>query len=257
MICDIFINALSGVVSNTICWPLETVKVQNQARFKPKPLFNSIKYIIKKDKFSGLFRGLIVGNVAVAVCYGTFFTTYDLLKNVLKPYIGGVHIIHTLSGYLATLVASSIDNPLYVIKTQYQTKLIRGKPGHMSLIKMVLDLYKLYGINVFYKGLLMTYVKNIEMAIQMPLYEFFKENIGINGATKYILSSFLSKTIATTIMYPLDTIRTIRRAYPNMILKNSILYTYKSGFFKGYSAHFIRTIPCSVITFAVRELLMN
>jgi len=257
----IYKGVVSGVTAGTICWPLDTIKTQNQVRLRGKSLIQSFRFIIKNDGFMGLYRGLLSGNLATGVFYGAFLPIYEINKSFFKKYVTNEHILNGMSSYLAGIIASTLDNPLYVLKTRYQAALVKGTQSQVSLFKMAYNMYKREGLSVFMKGLGVSYFKNLELGVQLILFEKLKKylNTDKNKFVALPIASFLAKTIASTVTYPIDTIRTICRTDSHIGIRNITTNVYKSGglvgFYKGYSAYFIRAIPSSVIVFTINECL--
>ena len=141
-------------------------------------------------------------------------------------------ILHCVSSYLASIVASTIINPLFVIKTRKQV-------NNLSKIN-------------YTQGLMLTYVKNLEIGFQLSLFELLK-----NKDYSIFMASLIAKSLSTTLTYPIDTVRTIRRS-GNQI---SIMNIYRQGgirvFFNGYFYNSIRSIPSSVIALNVNYLFVR
>lgn len=207
---------IAGTISSIMCHPLETINTNLQLQ---KPI------IIKN-----LYNGIVPGVLSKGIFYGTFFPMY----NYFKDQQFGI-----FSSYMACNIASTIANPLFVLKTRYQ----------INQYESILSIYRTESFRGLYKGLFMTYLKNIEIGIQMPIYEYLKKDYNI------IVSSFFSKLIATSITYPLDTIRTIQRSDKDFLTILNICK--KKGLYNGYLLYIFRSLPHTLITFWVYEYLKN
>ena len=91
----------------------------------------------------------------------------------------------------------------------------------------------------------------------MPIYEYLKKKINNNNTFNIILITTISKTIATIITYPLDTIRTIKRDNNQLKLINIIkqLNNNKIKYYSGIFYYLSRGIPTHIITFCTYEYL--
>ena len=222
----IIFGSIAGIISSTICYPLDTIKVISQSRIK----HSSIITFYKKNGISGFYRGLMLNNIAMGAFYGIFFPLYEYNKRILP--IKNEIILHATSSYLSSIAASTIINPIYVMKTVKQVNTSKN----VGLCK----------------GLTLTYIKNLEVGLQLSLFEYLKKK-----EYSTLTSSLIAKGISTTITYPIDTIRTIRRSGNKISIRD--IY-YRSGikaFFNGYVYNSMRSIPTSVIALNVNYLLVK
>ena len=129
----------AGIVSTFICNPLDTLRVNYQLKI---PLNYNL---------NNLYKGLNYGIIAVPSFWTIYFPLYKKLKetDLSKP----------LSAYLSCCVASTVTTPFWVLRQREQT----GKP----INKM--------NISKFYRGLIPTYIINLNFTVQIPLYEYLKD----------------------------------------------------------------------------------
>ena len=248
----------AGVIATTICWPLDTIKIQNQVRIHSKGVIPAFRHAINQNGIRGLYRGLSSGNLAVGFFYGLFFPTYDYNKVLFAKYIGNEHIVHCLSSYSAGIIASTIVNPFFVTKIRHQSNLTKN----YTIYQTMKTIYCNEGLSAFYKGLNITYIKNIELGLQLTIFEFLRKKFDqydISIGLSCFIASFIGKSISTSITYPLDTIRTISRTGKQLnmfgIIKSIYSNTGLIGFYKGYLANSIRSVPCSVIALCVNDIM--
>lgn len=197
-----------------------------------------MKCIWKKEGIRGFYRGCQFNFIISPLFYGVYFYIYGYSKKFNKE--GKLHLTF-LSGVTCSSIASLYVNPFYVIKTRRQNNLV-----YTSNIDF-LSIIKREGIKALYKGYVWTLLKNIEMGVQMSIYETLKDR------TYVPLAAFTSKIIAATLTYPIETIRTRVRTY---IHKPTLKQLIKEGnLFKGYSISMISSVSKSVITFSVYDFL--
>ena len=195
----------AGAVSTILCNPLDVLRVNYQLGIKEK-----INFFI-------FYKGLGYGLLTIPTFWVIYFPTYN--KN--KEYM-----YSPIASYVSCCLSSTITCPLWLFRQKTQTnKTIEwNKPIH-----------------TYYKGLLATYMINLNFVVQIPVYEFLKTKYENNTSNIFLITSF-SKTLSTSIFYPLDTIRAKVRngeQIKNLNIKN---------LYKGISIYLIRSIPyhCSV-----------
>lgn len=129
------------------------------------------------------------------------------------------------SSLTAGACSAIITNPIWVIKTRLMSQSNRGAPEgfrapwhYTSTLDAARKMYRSEGIRAFYSGLTPALLGLSHVAVQFPLYEFFKVKftgygmgehqdgsspwVGISAAT------FLSKICASTATYPHEVLRT-------------------------------------------------
>jgi hypothetical protein len=229
---DFYCGLISGLVSNTICNPFDVIRTNKQLNY-------NINY-----NFKFLSRGIFVGFITIPTFWSIYFESYKNLKQINQNQFG------FLNGYIASNIASTITCPLWFIRQK----------NHVNENFNVLLFYQKNGIKPFYNALLSTYLINSAFIIQMPLYEKLKENKKIktlisNDNFRIFLITSISKTIATCVFYPIDTIRTIKRNNNNIKIINIInkLNINPIKYYSGLNIYLIRSIPYHTITFCTFE----
>jgi solute carrier family 25 folate transporter 32 len=147
--------------------------------------------------------------------------TYDCLENKTSARV----MASVTAGACSTL----ITNPIWVIKTRLMSQVGLHAPAearppwqYTGTFDAAYKMYRSEGFKVFYAGLGPAILGLSHVAIQFPLYEYFKEKftglamgenshseeesknyfVGISAAT------FLSKVTATCATYPHEVLRT-------------------------------------------------
>ena len=232
---DFYIGIVSGIISSFICNPLDVIRVHSQTDTKIK---------LNKYNINFLYRGISNTLITIPTFWSIYFPVYNKLKE--KNY-------KISAGYISSCLASTIVSPLFFIKQHRQLN------ENFSIIKY----YNKYGIKSFYSGLIPTYIVNMSFFFQMPIYEFLKKKINENETNKNyylfktLLNTMISKTIATCITYPFDTIRAIKRNN-NDISYIQIIHHLKFNYFnfyKGIRIYLIRSLPYHSSIFCTYEFL--
>ena len=151
-------------------------------------------------------------------------------------------------------------------------------------------IYQQEGLKGFYRGFLPSLWGTLHVAIQFPLYEYLKRECfrwldssnrrisDDNGRylTLVLISSVLSKLVASTVTYPHEVIRTRSQVHTAIIvattahdqplgrtptMRQIIKMIYREngiqGFYRGLTTNFIRVLPASGITFVTYEFLLH
>ena len=201
----------AGVVSTFICNPLDTIRINYQLN---KPINYNI---------SSLYRGLNYWIIAVPSFWAIYFPVYKKFKetNVPKP----------IAAYISCCTASTFTTPFWVLRQRLQT----GKEiKNITLSKC-------------YRGLIATYVVNLNFTIQIPIYEYLKDKMENNTFNTFLNTAF-SKTLATCIFYPVDTIRAKIRNGDSFKLR-------PVEYYRGICIYLIRSIPYYTAVFCTFEKL--
>ena len=229
---DFYAGLISGLISNFVCNPFDVVRTNKQ-------IGNRISY-----NFSFLYKGVLSGLITIPTYWSFYFYSYENLKKYNQNYFSFIN------GYIASNISSTITCPLWFIRQKNQTS------NNFNLVKY----YKNNGIKPFYNALTSTYIINASFIIQMPVYEYLKQNKKINNLILndtlriFLITSF-AKTIASCVFYPIDTIRAIQRENH----KISFFDIYKNlkkkpvMFYSGLSVYLLRSIPYHSTTFCTFE----
>ena len=102
----------------------------------------------------------------------------------------------------------------------------------------------------FYCGLIPTYILGLTFTIQIPIYEYLKSKTD-NSTFNTFINTSISKTVASTIFYPLDTVRVVLRNGGNF--KGMKIQHY----YRGISVYLMRSIPYHTSVFCTFEFVKN
>jgi hypothetical protein len=210
---EVIPGLFAGIVSTFICNPLDIIRLNYQ--------------IGKKIDISSLklTKGLTIGLLTIPTFWTIYFPMYSNLKEkTYKP----------TAAYLACCTASAMTAPLWYIKQMIQT----DKPFDFKKTKL----------KTFYTGTGATFIINGSFTIQIPLYEYLRDKIENLTTPKVFLITSFSKILASSVFYPLDTLRSIRRNFPNYSYLTSIKNLSILQYYRGYHIYLIRSLPyyCSI-----------
>lgn len=236
-------GAAAGVVTVTVCAPLDVAKVRMQLQDAIAPgsekqrysgLIGSLRTIYKEEGPRGFFRGYPTGLLTVPCFWSIYFSVYAQSKSYLGQHVltapahqPAVHMLAAVSGAVATDVAT---NPLWVVRTrlisQHMHREDRGMPKYTGTLQAFQSIIRTEGFFALYKGLGASLLGTSHVAVQFPLYEYLKRQStaaddgggGQNGRSggagvekvdlwRVVCASAVSKLVASTVTYPHEVLR--------------------------------------------------
>lgn len=245
---EFIIGLTSSFLASATVYPVDVVKTQYQV--SKLPVKNIVSNIIKTDGVYGFYRGLPPHLMTYPIFWGVYFQTDKYKLNISNhQYVNKV-----ASSLFASTVASTVANPLFVIKTRLQTENLKSTKSITTYSGMVRNIYRFEGVPGYFKGLYSTVLGNSKLAIQFPLYDYINEKTG-----SVVVSSLLAKTVSSTILYPTDLIRVQQR---DSIKKMTIVDISKtifkergiSGFYRGCLLYNMVSVPNFVLLMVFRDM---
>ncbi|CAG8567220.1 5318_t:CDS:2, partial [Acaulospora colombiana] len=227
-------NALAGFTAgavSTICLhPLDLVKTRFQVDNTVRSLsgkrqfgatFNTLKGILAKDGFTGLYRGVSPNFAGSTASWGFYFYWYDLIKRKMAKgdKLNKLTAIqHLTASAQAGIITAFVTNPLWVVKTR-MCATSRKDPGAYKGLLGTNGLYQIIryeGIRGLYKGMIPALFGVSHGALQFMAYEEMKKwrfRISPNkdrdrlNNFEYLSMAASSKTFASVATYPYQLIR--------------------------------------------------
>lgn len=275
---NILSGALAGFISGIIVCPFDVAKTRLQAQVlceSPKyynRLFGTFKSIIKDEGLRGLYNGIVPIVIGYLPAWMIYFSVYEKCKEVYPPLLKKDFLLNSASALTAGVISATLSNPIWVVKTRLmvQSSKKRSSTNYKGTIDAFRKIYKNEGLKVFYSGLLPSLFGLIHVAIQFPVYEKLKVLLHRRHSTpgnikkldnndlklnKLIIASCISKILASTITYPHEIlrtrmqIRTTNARYGAVALMKKIYINEGFvGFYLGFTANIIKTVPASTLT---------
>lgn len=240
---SIIAGLLSSTATTILINPLEVLKSKSHVT---QPSFQTGRHTLNLGLKNGFLAGLSL-NLAARVPFWTiFYPIRCQMKN--NGYSEKV------SSYTAGMAGAFVINPMYVIKTKIQTHEFSNRTSK-SIIPIAKDIWSNEGIRGFYKGFGITFVSNWQIPCQFMMYNYFREYT--SSTPLVILSAALAATLADTIFYPLQVIRTrVRHAdhATNVFQETKKIIVADHHFrvwFRGLHWSLIKTIP----SFTIMQLM--
>jgi len=241
-------------------------------------LISYMRYMVKTEGTSSLFRGLLPNALGVAPAKSVYFLVYSQVKNVLNEsayFESETRPVFTLAAVCAGLSTSTAINPVWFIKTQLQ---LHHDQNKLTISNCIRNAYKTHGFRAFFRGMSASYFGIFETIIYFVVYEDIKKRLKAYRHSvmaeefhvlDYVLGSVVSKLSATLVMYPHEVVRTRLRQdlkdssgrlkYRNFL--QTLLTVAKeegrAGLYGGFGTNLVRQIPNTAITFLVYEAIVN
>lgn len=243
-----FSGAVAGMASGIVTCPLDVIKTNLQAQFAQAHrsdgqsrkmyhgLLGTARRIVTEEGVRGMYKGLGPMLLGYLPTWAVYMSVYDSSREYFyKHGYGGKDETRNkwLPRIYASLTAGACStlatNPIWVIKTRLMTQVSRASSDgaasswhYHGTIDAFRKMYRAEGLGAFYSGLAPALLGLTHVAIQFPLYEYFKQRFtglemgeapaakGAEGKNTagILAATFLSKVCATTATYPHEVLRT-------------------------------------------------
>ncbi|KAF2461581.1 calcium-binding mitochondrial carrier protein Aralar2 [Lineolata rhizophorae] len=250
-----FCGAMAGVASGVVTCPLDVIKtkLQGQNAFRSASgklqsgsgtIYNGMvgtaRVIWRQDGVRGMYRGLGPMLLGYLPTWAVYMSVYESSRESYYQKIENKWVARISASITAGACSTLVTNPIWVIKTRLMSQTssratdeIRTPWQYKSTLDAARKMYRTEGLGAFYSGLAPALLGLTHVAIQFPLYEYFKmqftglqmgesssedENMhwaGIAAAT------FLSKVCATSATYPHEVLRTRLQTQQNTLPHHS------------------------------------
>ncbi|KAJ9660437.1 hypothetical protein H2198_002555 [Neophaeococcomyces mojaviensis] len=305
-------GAGAGLASGIVTCPLDVIKTKLQAQggFNPKRggsstqakqlyqgVIGSARTIFKEEGIRGLYRGLGPMLLGYLPTWAVYLTIYEKARKPYEDMCSNWWLARMYASLTAGACSTILTNPIWVIKTRLMSQSNRSTSEgkrvsfhYKNTWDAARQMYRGEGIRSFYSGLTPAMLGLTHVAVQFPLYEFFKMQFTGYGIGEHppedhssqwlaiSAATFLSKTCASTATYPHEVLRTRlqtqQRRYgvsssDGMQLApekyNGLLRTCKimlkeegwRGFYAGLGTNLLRAIPSAMTTMLTYEFLQR
>ena len=235
-------GAGAGFASGIVTCPLDVIKTKLQAQggFMTRQggtysranrtyrgILGTGRTIWREEGVRGMYRGLGPMLLGYLPTWAVYLTVYENTRETYYDMCGSWWLARCYSSLTAGACSTVLTNPIWVIKTRLMSQSSRsGSDGikapwhYTSTWDAAKKMYRTEGVRSFYSGLAPALLGLTHVAVQFPLYEYFKMQftgygmgehpaddtgshwLGITAAT------FLSKIAASTATYPHEVLRT-------------------------------------------------
>ena len=233
MFSDGLFGLLSNGISTTLIHPIDVVKTNfqlaqthNVSRNVDRGTTNlNVRDIVRNVWKTRGVRGFYSGLSPNLCTYPIFWSVYFGTNQIMRDYeiSENIYVDKFVKSYTAGLIGSGLTNPLFVLKTRMQ-----NNNNSNSLFQTIRETNRL-GFRSYYRGLGSTYLNNLKLAVQFPLYDVIHDK-----TDSVVISSFTAKTISSSLTYPLDLIRVNQRnSDTRLTIRETARNIYKRGGFRG------------------------
>lgn len=243
----------------------------------PQPLgiMTCLRHIFVNEGVAGLFKGLGPNLMGVFPSRAIYFWAYSTAKRNVNASLPKSNrdtpFVHVTSAAMAGFTASTLTNPIWLIKTRLQLDRSSGTKS-LNIRSCITNIYSDLGIKGFWKGVTASYWGISETMIHFLIYEFLKKKLAEAQNKRknddktfldfagFMLCGACSKTCATIVAYPHEVART-RLREENSVYRSfwQTIYTvYKNegrrGLYRGLATQLVRQIPNTAIMMSTYEL---
>ncbi|CRG97043.1 mitochondrial carrier protein, putative [Plasmodium gallinaceum] len=232
---NLIIGALSGVVVDSVLFPIDNLKTRAQAQ-KCFSIFETYK----------LYNGILPTLLGTVPASAFFYCFYEMSKKLLTEYNPNISKSHLylISTSVAEIASCSVRLPFEIVKQRMQIS------DNSSLINTIYDISKKEGL---YKYLLKSYLIMIVREIPFDFIQFFlwetfkevaKKNFGkYSDKHPTITSSIcggLAGGISGFLTTPMDVIKSRQMIYGKHF-NEIILEISNEGYLSFYKGCYYRT----------------
>jgi len=230
-------------------------------------IFGTVSSVLKNEGVLAFWKGNGANCIRVIPVYGLKFGLNDSIKDSFRKEPGAplTTSAQLLAGTLAGVVTVTATYPLDVVRTRLSLSSGFGVE-YKGILDCAYQTLRFEGFRGLYKGYLTTIITGSPyVGMQMTGYEIFKGHLpcGEDGSTAAgwkVVAGAMAGICAQTVTFPGDTVR--RRMQANGVAGGAPTYTGTIdcvlsilrtdgaiGFFHGYSANLIRSLPAAGIQF--------
>ena len=220
---NLMISALSASIAEIITLPICTIKT-NYQNTNSSSIVSTTKNIYNSKSIRGFYNSSVPAVCGQAFSTSSKYTLYRYFESIEGEY-SKKYYVKILNGLAAGITSSLITHPIDTMKVSLQMG--NSFSSYMSEFRQL-------GAKLIYRGYSKTFIKVLSSAaFFLPIYDIIRSK-----QYNPFVSAFLSAVISTTIMHPVDYLKT--RHIANLPLfhgYNPITY------YKGYSLNLARIVP--------------
>lgn len=271
-----FAGAAAGAAGKVLTAPLDRIKISMQVhglRESQETARRGISFleatmkIGKEEGIQGYWRGYFPQVIRVVPYSAVQLVAYEAYKKLFKGEDKALSVPGRLAaGACAGMTSTLITYPLDVLRLR-----LAVDPASKSMLKVASTMLREEGLASFYKGLGSSLIGIAPyVALNFCAFDLIKKALPEEvrkTSTASFVTAFLSATLATSMCYPLDTVRrqlqmrdtpflTIGDALPGIVARDGLL-----GLYRGFVPNTLKLLPTSSIrltTFdAAKRLLIS
>lgn len=264
-------GGVGGIAAVLTGHPFDLIKVRLQSGQFPT-MSSAVKNILQTSGLKGFYRGVVPPLFGVTPMFAVSFWGYDVGKNLVSSYNGGISASQftigqiSTAGFISAIPTTLVAAPMERTKIVLQTQDANASKSMIDAVKRIL---KQGGIRSLFKGSTATLARDGPgSAIYFATYEIAKKELSkLSGAKEGELSKLSVSTAGGLagiamwlVVFPIDTIKTrlTNNVNESISTKEAINSIYKKagvkGFFPGLGPALLRAFPANAATFLGVEL---
>jgi solute carrier family 25 folate transporter 32 len=262
---------------------MDTLKTRFQASTFSQPasshyytsLVQASYHVLREEGPRALYKGLGPALVGSMISWSLYFHSYHLFQSKLTK--GNKTVVHHfIASTGAGIVTCLVTNPFWLVKTRLQLQLgntarWKSPTSYRGMLDGWLSIVREEGFTGLYRGIGPSLLLVSHGAIQLTSYEYCKKVLynkkkGRNERPTIpdsLISSTISKVIASLTTYPLQVIRTRmqeRAAHRFPFIRTCAHIVRTEGFkalYRGLVANLLRVTPSAALTFVTYEQVIG
>lgn len=237
--------------------------------------FQLIQYLIRKEGFGSLYRGLVPVMQSSCISNFVYFYMFHLLKSYRSreaQSAAGDLLLGALAGSINVLSTT----PFWVVNTRLKMQGINCDLPYNDLISGLKYIARTEGVQKLWSGTTASLMLVVNPAIQFSVYEAIKRYLTklYGDETPSVLYFFflgaIAKLVSTFMTYPLQLIQTKMRHGNDEMKKNlppnagtfeMLLYILKKsgfkGLYNGLEAKSAQTVLTAALMFMTYEKIIR
>ncbi|KKY16222.1 putative peroxisomal membrane protein [Phaeomoniella chlamydospora] len=281
-------GAGGGLLSMALTYPLITLstRAQVESTRSKQPLLATIKTIIDREGFEGLYSGLSSALFGISVTNFVYYYWYEWTRSAFEKAAlkagRASKKLTTVESMIAGAIAGSatvlITNPIWVVNTRMTARKKEATEGDLesqskkkakaSTVGTLLALIKEEGPQALFAGVLPALILVINPILQYTIFEQLKNVVEkkrrVTPTDAFYLGAF-GKFAATTITYPYLTVKS-RAHVAGKDAKNYGMYgSLKrivdeegwAGLYNGIGPKVSQSVLTAAFLFAFKDVLYD
>lgn len=254
-------GAVAGSVTTIAMHPLDVAKVRLQLG-RNKSLYTFFCDQLNTP-LKEIYRGLTPNLIGNAAAWSAYFSIYEVLQGIAfgpSLELTPTPRTHLACSFTAGILSQAATNPIWVIKTRILGSKSSDKGSSSSIWTNMRQIYNHGKLRAFWRGFVPGTMGTVQSALYFsiygPLKPHLKNNYNLSDTATYFWSSVVAKSVAATIMYPHQVVRS-RMQFGEIGLLEAIKSIWEKemwrGFYSGLSVNLVRVVPAMAITLVTYE----
>ncbi|XP_073044518.1 thylakoid ADP,ATP carrier protein, chloroplastic-like [Primulina eburnea] len=255
-------GAIAGAAAKTVTAPLDRIKLLMQThglRAGQEGVKTGIGFIEafaligKEEGVKGYWKGNLPQVIRIIPYSAVQLFAYETYKKLFQSKDGELSVLGRLAaGACAGMTSTFVTYPLDVLRLR-----LAVEPGYQTMTQVASNMIREEGFASFYNGLGPSLIGIAPyIAVNFCVFDLVKKALPEKYQKRTeasLLTALVSATVATTLCYPLDTIRrqmqmkgtpyvTVLDAFPGIVARDGVV-----GLYRGFVANALKSLPNSSI----------